>query len=417
MHGKITTWLAWIWFGVFVTTVIGTMMAQIRSANEGVWELLEGLLFSLFVAVYSFVGALIVSRQPRNTVGWLLMIPPTAFALNGLTSIYVESFEAIPAEPSTLFLVVAWLNNALFVPMLFSALFSLQLFPTGRVLSPRWRWLVALGLSLSAIIPAMTFFEKEFPVGDTGAVPNPIGFLSPNTLLTAIITAGFALFIIGSAASLFARYRRAGQVERQQIKWLLYTCSLFVVALLLSSALGDLQNLIANLLNLAFVVTFTAIPVAIAIAILRHNLWDINVIIRKTAIYAVLTALLATVYFGVIILLRSIFEAVSGQQSPISIVISTLIIAALFSPLRRRVQAVIDRRFFRAEYNAQQVLAEFARRAQDETDLRTFQAELIRMVQGTLQPEQISLWIRPTEEMQQPRIADELSQRQQTQEL
>jgi len=397
MRGKITTWLAWIWSAIFLTAVIWVMLDRSVSVGDDGWQLLGALLWGLTLIIFTFVGALIVSRQPRNTVGWLLMISPVFFALNGLTSIYVESFETIPVEPSTLFLVVAWLNNILYLPMLFSAMFILQLFPSGRLLSPRWRWLFALGLGLAVIGTILsTLFETEIPLGDAGTIPNPIGGTLPDALLPAYNTAGgvlFVVFIFGSVASLFIRYRRAGPVERNQIKWLLFACSLFAGVLAMSSLLSADWQLVSNLLEAAFVVSFAAIPVAIAIAILRYNLWDINVIIRKTAVYAVLTALLALVYFGVIVLLQSIFEAVSGQQSAFSIVISTLVIAALFSPLRRRVQDMIDRRFYRNRYDAERTLADFGQFVRDETDLTALTAELLRVTEETMQPEQVTLWL------------------------
>ncbi|MGB3219563.1 MAG: hypothetical protein WBD79_19395, partial [Anaerolineae bacterium] len=139
------------------------------------------------------------------------------------------------------------------------------------------------------------------------------------------------------------------------------------------------------------------LALGIGIAVLRHNLWDIDIIIRKTLVYTVLTALLALVYFGGVVLLQRLVGALTGvEQSPLAVVVSTLAIAALFTPLRRRIQEGIDRRFFRKKYDSQRVLAQFAQTARDETDLDALTGELTRVVQETLQPERVSVWLRET---------------------
>ncbi len=179
-------------------------------------------------------------------------------------------------------------------------------------------------------------------------------------------------------------------MEREQIRWILYALGLFgafYVPYTLFQSWGQIWGVVIN-------IVFLTIPVAIGIAILRYRLYDIDIIIRKTLQYGVLTAMLALVYFGSILLLQTLFDRFTGQQSPIVIVISTLLIAALFTPLRRRVQDVIDRRFFRKKYDAAQVLADFARTARDETDLDSLTAELARVVGETMQPAGVSVWLK-----------------------
>ena len=199
-------------------------------------------------------------------------------------------------------------------------------------------------------------------------------------------------------------YKR--QIQRQQIKWVVYgfavtlvPLGIFVIAFSLSGADFSETNTVAGQLGYlvwtAFLVVF---PVSVMFSILRYRLWDIDVIIRKTLVYGVLTVLLALVYVGSVVLLQQAFGRLTGvEQSPLAIVISTLVIAALFTPLRRRIQDWIDRRFFRKKYNAQQVLAKFALTARDETDLDGLTAELVRVVHETMQPESVSVWLRPAD--------------------
>jgi hypothetical protein len=194
-------------------------------------------------------------------------------------------------------------------------------------------------------------------------------------------------------------------VERQQTKWIILAIVMIVLSimawvLVFGGALAipaGRPRLLANLGGTIFIDFFALLllPVAITIAILRYNLWGIDVIIRKTLVYAALTALLALVYFGSVVLLQRLFGSLTGvAQSPLAVVVSTLAIAALFTPLRRRIQDTIDRRFFRKKYNAQQVLAAFSVTARDETDLDSLTAELARVVQETLQPERVSVWLK-----------------------
>jgi hypothetical protein len=232
---------------------------------------------------------------------------------------------------------------------------------------------------------------------DLWVVRNPIGFISLEAFEGTFLLfwfAGLIIVLATSVISLFLRYRSAGAVEREQIKWLLYSGAMFVVVYAGVYFIAD-TGIVENngWFNLFFFLSILAIPLSVAIAILRYRLWDIDIIIRKTLQYSTLTALLALIYFGSVLVLQNLILALTGAQSAISIVLSTLLIAALFSSLRRRVQAAIDRRFFRKKYDVQQALAGFAHTARDEVDLDELSAALLSVVHTTVQPHSASLWL------------------------
>jgi hypothetical protein len=231
-------------------------------------------------------------------------------------------------------------------------------------------------------------------------VPNPIGFLSSDLFdtISGPYLILFPIWILLCAASLFLRFRRAHGVEREQIKWLFYAGVIFVL-FYMPSFIGNTYYQSENLLNLLLPVGMSTLPIAIGIAILRYRLYDIDVIIRKTLQYALLTGLLALVYFGSVILLQSLTENLFGEQSPLVIVLSTLAIAALFNPLRTRIQDFIDRRFYRKKYNAEQSLENFAAIARDEVDMDKLTTALLAMVEETMQPEKMGLWLRETQKV------------------
>jgi hypothetical protein len=258
---------------------------------------------------------------------------------------------------------------------------------------------VGIGLMLFLLLLA-TFTTPMRPgSGDANwSYPNPIGIFEYNAVqdsaLLAFFTAVMPVWVVLCLMALVVRFRRAGQVERQQMKWLFFATVVFVAAYVPVFLVADFDNA-TNVFNYLWMIAMLLIPAAIGIAILRYRLYDIDLIIRKTVQYGVVTAVLALIYFGTIILLQSLVGQATGEQSPIVIVLSTLLIAAMFNPLRRRVQTAVDRRFYRQKYNAQQVLAQFAITARDETDIETLQVELLRVVQDTLQPESVSVWIKP----------------------
>jgi hypothetical protein len=194
--------------------------------------------------------------------------------------------------------------------------------------------------------------------------------------------------------SLVGRYRRASGVERQQLKWFGLAAA-FLAALIIPDLLGADRLLGDAVWNLLFVLAFAALYVGVGIAILRHRLYDIDVIINRTLVYSSLTAMLVGLYFGGVVVLQRVFVALAGQQSTLAVVASTLAIAALFNPLRRRVQTFVDRRFYRRKYDATRTLAAFNSRLREETDLDSLSGEVLGVVRETMQPEHASLWLRP----------------------
>jgi hypothetical protein len=207
--------------------------------------------------------------------------------------------------------------------------------------------------------------------------------------------------VLGVASQIY-RYRRVStRIQRQQTKWVLYGFLIMFAAMMVWIAFGEFSSLPVGRARLAFNfsvpiqnIFITAFPITFVISILRYRLWDIDLIIRKTVQYGVVTAVLALAYLGTVLLLQSLIGRAIDEQSPLVVVLSTLLIAALFTPLRRRIQTVIDRRFFRKKYDAAQVLAQFAQTARDETNMEVLQAELLRVVQETMQPNQVSIWLK-----------------------
>ena len=398
MSDKNTARLAWAWcMLIFVGAIlVAAFDLRARPAGDTVLKTAGSMALLVAFAAFALTGALIISRQSRNMVGWLLMIEGSVVFAWPLDT-YFGGLTQAPANPSFLTYVGIWINFWGWLWYVFPLLFIPLFFPTGKPPSRRWRWVVFLGLGLCAFFLLYATFMTELfpPTDDSWSVPNPIGFLSKDSFPYPVWVALLFAFAISCVASLFIRYRRAKSSEREQIKWLLYAVSLFVLLYAISFVSNSLPGVVNDLVSLITPFAILLLPAAIAIAILRYRLYDIDVIIRKTVVYAVLTGLLGLVYFGVIVVLQSIFETVSGEQSPIAIVVSTLVIAALFGTLRRRVQDFIDRRFYRRKYDAEKTLSAFAQFVRDETDLEALKAELQRVVQDTMQPDMAVLWLKP----------------------
>jgi len=337
------------------------------------------------------VGGLVASRRPANPVGWVFL------GIGGCMAITV-----VAAEYATYGLAgaqaMAWLQSWLWVPGVMLLFCFLPLyFPDGRLVSRRWGWVVRLAL-ISCVTGAALFALSPGEIPYMG-VDNPLGIeaLRPvSDLLEPVYLALYFLLWFASAASLVARFRRSGSTERQQIKWLAFAASAVPVWFLTNA---PIEAAVPNLFQIVDALIFSAlIPVAAGVAILRYRLYDIDVVINRTLVYGTLTATLVALYFGGIVVLQYIFRTLSGGESQLAIVTSTLAIAALFNPLRRGIQGFVDRRFYRRKYDAAKTLEAFGSRLRDETDLRRLGDDMVGVVQETLQPAHVGLWLRsPTE--------------------
>ena len=393
--------LAWTLFTIITVVTLFSMVDALanRPADDTLLLIVRDLIFAFLAVEFAFIAALIVSRQPRNVIGWLMMGPAVMLVLDFMSRRYLEQFPTAPAELTVPLFLAVLFSNIGWLFLIFPLFFTMLLFPDGRPPSPRWRWILVAGLGMCAFLIIFGLSSPTFTLPDNSdwVITNPIGFLPADTefpMMPWLI--GLIVLTLLCAAAPFVRYRRATGVEREQIKWLFYACGLFAIVYVTTSGLnlGGTDTYLEGILGVLFTLAIMAIPAAIAIAILRYRLYDIDVIIRKTLVYGALTGLLALVYFGSVVLLQGLFEAITGQSSPIVIVISTLLIAALSAPLRRRLQRAIDRRFFRQKYDAQQVLAQFAKTARDEVELETLTAELLRVTRKTVQPESVSIWLK-----------------------
>ncbi len=339
------------------------------------------------------LGGLIASRQPENPYGWLWIGFGLGFALVTFAQAYaayalVVAPGSLPA-PRT---VAVLAESEGFVVALTLLPFLLLLFPDGRLPSRRWRFLawsiITIGVTLVILGPLLSEpANRRFanPIGIGGAVGEAIRVLAFGGLYT--LFGAIAL----SGLSLVLRYRRAAGVERQQIKWFAYAAVLFCGFLVLTFFLPGLLN---SLLGSAVLLGLCG---SVGVAILKYRLYDIDVLINRTLIYGSLTALLVAIYFGGVAMTQAIFRALAGQekQPQLAIVVSTLVIAALFNPLRRRIQSFIDRRFYRRKYDAAKTLQAFSAKLRDETDLDALNATLVGVVRETMQPAHVSLWLRP----------------------
>src|SRR5215211_5049627 len=426
MSARAAAWIAWSLWLLCVTLIVFGLLFYFLTSPIPTTDTPPALtvLFRVLSLAFPTVGALIASRRPENPIGWIFCGTGLLYGVQAFASGYAD--YALIGHASSLpgGELMDWMSSWIGLPILpLSGVLLVLLFPNGKLLSRNWQvvvWMAACGSAMlalwAALGPGPLTFQPTFdnPLGLGGDIgklgpskSSPLfrqpSFSSP---AGARITAEGAVEILGrvgifillvswlfAVAAMIMRIDQARGAERQQLKWFVYSVALLVVGFL-AAFLGFGLHSVAWFLGIA---AFNFLPIAAGIAILRYRLYDIDVIINRTLVYGALTATLALVYVGSIVLLQGLFRALTGETSQLAVVVSTLAIAALFVPLRRRVQAFIDRRFYRRKYDVAKTLQVFNAKLREDVDLDSVTEDLVEVVKETMQPAHVSLWLRPPE--------------------
>jgi hypothetical protein len=424
MSARATSWLAWCLWLLCVSLISFALLFYFLASQTTPTDTPPALTAFLRVLSLAFptVGALVASRRPENPIGWIFCGTGVLYGVQAFASGYAN--YALLGHDGSLpgGEVMDWISGWVGVPILpLAGALLVLLFPNGKLLSRKWQpvvWIAASGSAMlalaAALDPGSLLFQPTFdnPLGFGGDIgklgssgsrpsldqPFLAGPAAPNInasgIVEILVRVGFFFVLVSwlfAVAAMITRMDQARGAERQQLKWFVYTVALLVVGFL-AALLGFGQHSIAWHLGIA---AFNFLPIAAGIAILRYRLYDIDVVINRTLVYGVLTAALVLVYVGSIILFQGLFRALTGETSQLAVVGSTLAIAALFVPLRRRVQAFIDRRFYRRKYDIATTLQAFNVRLRNDVDIDSVADDLVEVVRETMQPAHVSLWLRP----------------------
>jgi hypothetical protein len=349
-----------------------------------------GVLFGAAILAYLTIGVLIVSRRPGHVIGWLYCVVGFLFSYAAFAPAYAD--YALYAKPGSLPAAewVAWSASWLDGVFIASVAFLMLFFPTGRLPSRRWRPVLWLLLGATALAFLTVSFRPGPIWEDTLPVENPLGIERAGGLIDALglfVWLGLVAVFVLSAASIVVRFRRSKGDERQQLKWIAFAALLVIVSFVLANLTYG-----GPIATGFLAVALAAIPVTTGIAILRYRLYDIDRLISKTLVYASLTVILGAAYVGLVLAGQAVFSSFAGG-SDLAIAVSTLVVAALFLPVRSRVQKLVDRRFYRRRYDAQRTLEAFGARLREEVDLDLLTSDLRGVVIETMQPAHVSLWL------------------------
>jgi hypothetical protein len=383
---------AWLVIPLYVAGICTTYLLE-RSAGLPNGHPVEDVVLWVGFGAFAVVGALLVMKRPTNLIGWIMATVALMVAIFPASGTYAAYVMATRGQPGAIAILGAWTQNWYWYVLLTLAFIYLPLlFPDGRLLSRRWLpFAIVPGITLLVVVVLGALADTLFVEG-AGEIDNPIGIeglgFVEDLPMFVVLNGLLGVGIVGAVASVVVKYRRSRGIEREQVKWFVYAS-----ALLLGALVGDsLPDFVSNVL---LGVVLIAIPTAIGIAVLRYHLYDIDVLINRTLVYGSLTATLAALYFGGIVVLQRVIVLLTGQRSTLAVVASTLLIAALFNPLRKRTQSFIDRRFYRKKYDARKTLEVFSAQLRNETDLEALSDDLVGVVRETMQPAHVTLWLRP----------------------
>jgi hypothetical protein len=390
-----TWWLAWgTWAATLGLYAVALAIQQVvghSAATQQEGWVARGTLLAAFVA-FATVGALVASRQPRNAVGWMFVAIGALVALSVsggeyANYVFVEEPGAYPGG-----YLAGWLYVWTWFPVISLIVILPLVFPDGRPPGPRWQPALGAMIAGTALITAL-WWVRPGPMNDPdmGDWPdNPIGIGALEGIhgpAEALGTLMLAAFLLISAASMVVRFRRSTGDEREQLKWVTYAACVMAFAVVLSPLVGG------DLGDFLFGLTIGLLPAATAVAVFKYRLYEIDRVISRTLVYAALTVILGAAYVGLVLVGQAVFSSFAGG-SDLAIAVSTLVVAALFLPLRGRVQRLVDRRFYRRRYDAQRTLEAFGARLREEVDLDALAAELGAVVTETMQPAHVSVWRR-----------------------
>jgi hypothetical protein len=401
-------WLAWIVAALSVTmfvasaglTALSLYDAPATQPSSTWWGTVDDLVLFVPFLAFPLVGALISSRRPENPIGWICL----AAGFFWMLLLLGESPSSLVPTSVALDALTQW---TWVPPVGLLGIYMILLFPDGKLPSRRWRPLAWFSGAVMVLVSVALTLIPGHLEGHPG-VRNPFGLEAHPMVAQALpgVIVLLPVCIVASAASLIWHYRRSGGEVREQIKWVAFAASLVGVMYLITLVGGLFfapeatqgstgTPPFGDILLSAVLLSYAGVPIAVGFAVLKYRLYDIDILINRTLVYGSLTAMLIALYFGVIVVLQRAFVLFIDQQSTLAIVASTLLIAALFTPLRRRIQSFIDRRFYRRKYDARKTLEAFSASLREETDLEALNSELVEVVRETMQPAHVSVWLRP----------------------